>query len=184
VGSARSNRHVALLRGINLGGRNKLPMAALVALFSDEGASAVTTYIQSGNVIFDAPPKLAAALPARIAARIEQRFGLSVPIVLRSAAALAAVATRNPFLTAGASADELHVMFLRDRPSAARARALDPNRSPPDELALHGSEIYLRCPNGVARTKLSNAYFDQALATVSTARNWRTVLALCERTAP
>jgi uncharacterized protein (DUF1697 family) len=73
-------------------------------------------------------------------------------------------------------------MFLADRPSPARVATLDPKRSPPDEFEVRGREIYLRCPNGVGRTKLSNSYFDAKLATTSTMRNWRTVVKLVEMT--
>jgi uncharacterized protein (DUF1697 family) len=174
-----SPRHVALLRGINVGGKNKLPMATLAALFRDEGAREVSTFIQSGNVIFEAPAKLAATIGARIERRLAEDLGLRVPVVLRSAAELAAAAARNPFLRAGVDANELHLMFLAAAPPRELQRALDPARSPGDELALVGRDLYLRLPNGVARTKLTNAYFDKALATVSTGRNWRTVLELC-----
>ncbi len=173
-------RHVALLRGINVGGKNKLPMATLVEMFRVEGAAGVTTFIQSGNVVFDAPVKLAGAIGAGVERRIEQQLSLRVPVVLRSAAELAAAVERNPFVAARVDEDELHVMFLAARPTPAQARALDPARSPGDQFALVGRDLYLRLPNGVARSKLTNAYFDKALATVSTARNWRTVLKLLE----
>ncbi len=180
--------HVALLRGINVGGKNKLPMKALVAVFAAEGCTTITTYIQSGNVVFEAPTgrsaklpiRTAAQLPARLAARIQAEHGLTVPVIVRTAAELAAVARGNPLLAAGAAADTLYVMFLADRPSAKQIASLDPDRSPPDAFVVQGREIYLCCPAGVARTKLTNAYFDRALATVSTARNWRTVGKLVE----
>ncbi len=170
--------HVALLRGINVGGKNALAMSALTKLFTDEGCANVSTFIQSGNVIFDAPGRHVSPACARIEQRIEKELGLRVPIVNRSAAALAAVAARNPFLKAGQDSDALHVLFLKDAPAARLGRALDPARSPGDQFALVGSEVYLCCPNGVARTRLTNGYFDKALATISTGRNWRTVLKL------
>jgi uncharacterized protein (DUF1697 family) len=166
------------LRGINVGGKNVLPMKALAEMFRDEGAVDVSTFIASGNVLFGAPQKLAAAIGPRIERRIAKEFALTVPVVLRSAAELAATVARNPFLARGVDENELHVMFLADTPSAAAARALDPKRSPPDEFALVGRDLYLRLPNGAARTKLTNAYFDKALATVGTGRNWRTTVKL------
>jgi uncharacterized protein (DUF1697 family) len=105
---------------------------------------------------------------------------LRVPVVTRTADELREVSEQNPFLAAGADAAALHVVFLADRPSPARAAALDPQRSPGDALALRGRDIYLHCPHGVARSKLTNDYFDSKLATVSTARNWKTVLRLLE----
>jgi uncharacterized protein (DUF1697 family) len=119
-------------------------------------------------------------MSARIERRIDEEVGLRVPVVLRSADELAAVVAKNPFVRAGADEDQLHVMFLAAKPTAAQARALDPARSPGDEFALVGRDLYLKLPNGVARTKLTNAYFDKALGTVGTARNWRTVLKLVE----
>lgn len=168
--------HVALLRGVNVGGKNKLPMKALVALFEDLGCEAVRTYIQSGNVLFEA--KSTEGLADRIAARIEADHGLRVPVVLRTAEALARIRGDNPFPDADPKA--LHVMFLRDAPAPANVRALDPDRSPGDAFVVRGANVYVCCPNGVARTKLTNAWFDAQLGTVSTGRNWRTLGKLIE----
>lgn len=178
----RPRVHVALLRGINVGGKNKLPMKDLRGLFEELGCTDVVTYIQSGNVVYAAPAALAKRIPEAAAEAIAGEFGLAVPVVTRSAAELHRVAERNPFLDSGADPATLHVAFLAGKPAARRMAALDPGRSPPDEYLVQGSEIYLRCPNGVARSKLTNAYFDTALATTSTARNWRTVLKLVELT--
>ncbi len=170
--------HIALLRGINVGGKNKLPMKDLVTLFENAGCSRVRTYIQSGNVVFEASPALAKRLAERISEDITARYGLQVPVVMRSAAELASLSEANPFLRKGADPATLHVAFLAEQPSAASAAALDPKRSPPDEFSLRGRDLYLRCPNGMARTKLTNAYLDSKLSTTSTMRNWNTVLAL------
>lgn len=172
--------HIALLRGINVGGKNMLPMRELAALFAASGCRDVRTYIQSGNVLFAADSTSAAALPGVIAAHIAERFGLRVPVVVRTTEQLGAVIHHNPYLEAGAPEDQLHVYFLADTPSAERVALLDADRSSPDAFAVHGQEIYLRLPNGMARTRLTNAYFDAKLATTSTARNWRTVKTLYE----
>src|SRR5262245_17661392 len=119
-------------------------MSDLVKLFDAEGCTKVVTFIQSGNVVFDAPQKTAAQLGTRIAKRIDEKLGLTVPVVLRSAEELAQVAGRNPFLRAGADTDALHVLFLRDQPKAAQARALDPARSPGDQYELVGRDVFLR----------------------------------------
>jgi uncharacterized protein (DUF1697 family) len=171
--------HVALLRGINLGSVNRLAMKELAAMFDAAGCGAVQIYIQSGNVVFRAGRPLAARVPALIAAAISDRFGFECPVVTRTAAELAQVARANPFLPS-ADPDRLGVSFLADRPSQARVASLDPGRSPPDRFAVVGRDIYLHLPNGLARSKLTNAYFDSQLATISTARNWRTVLKLAE----
>ena len=179
---APSETFVALLRGVNVGGTNMLPMRDLVVLVEKAGGSAVRTYIQSGNVVFRGPKATGAQWPARIAGAIEKRFGLAVPVVMRTAAELAKVARGNPFLAAGAGPDRLYVAFLADRPAAAAAAALDPNRSPPDAFAVVGREVFLHLPNGGGRSKLTNDYLERQLATTSTIRNWRTVLALLDLT--
>jgi uncharacterized protein (DUF1697 family) len=174
--------HVALLRGVNVGGKNRLPMADLVQMFVEAGCADVRTYIQSGNVIFRANPARAEKLPGLIAKRIAEVFGYRVPVVLRTAGQLDDIIQNNPFLQAGAPEATLHVFFLADRPEARNIADLDPHRSPPDAFFVRDREIYVQLPNGVADSKLTNAYFDSRLATTSTGRNWRTVLKLHEMT--
>ncbi len=174
-----SDVHVALLRGINLGGR-RLPMKDLAPMFRDAGCGDVRTYIQSGNVVFQAGQALARRIPDLIEEAISERFGFEAPVVTRTAAEIDGVVRGNPFLKGGADPKTLHVAFLRDRPSKTGIATLDPDRSPPDEFAVRASEIYLRCPDGVARSKLTAQYFDSRLGTITTARNWRTVLKLQE----
>ena len=178
--------HIVLLRGINVGGKNKLPMKSLVAIFETLGCANVRTYIQSGNVLFEADGELARDLPTKISAAIESEFGYSVPVVLRTARQLEAAIERSPHAHELADADEnfrkkaLHVAFLADRPSDEAIAGLDPDRSPGDTFQVLDREIYLRCPNGLARTKLTNAYFDSRLGTTSTMRNWKTTCKLLE----
>ncbi|MFO0694146.1 MAG: DUF1697 domain-containing protein [Polyangiales bacterium] len=169
-------RYVALLRGINVGGKNKLPMKELVALVAGLGATDVESYIQSGNVIFEASASVARDFAGKLEAAIEARFGFESPVVLRSASELAAVLENPPF--GEAPLETRHVGFLAARPTEARVASLDPARSPGDSFVVRGSEIYLHLPNGVARSKLTNAYFDSKLGTTSTFRNWKTVVAL------
>ena len=171
---------LALLRGINVGGKNKVPMKDLSAMFVAAGCKNVRTFIQSGNVIFDAPAKLRARVPSLIAAQIADSLGYKVPLVLRSMAELEEAVSSNVFLKMGAIEDSLHIMFLANVPDPSKVMALDPNRSPGDEYLVRGRDIYLRLPNGVADTKLTNAYFDSKLSTTSTGRNWRTVTKLLE----
>jgi uncharacterized protein (DUF1697 family) len=179
-GRKRDVVYAALLRGVNVGGKNRLPMKDLAAMFAEAGCTDVVTYIQSGNVVFRATEACAARIPAAIAKVVADCLGFRAPVVTRTAGELRGVLRGNPFLRAGAEAESLHVMFLADRPTPARVAALDSRRSPPDEFEVKGREIYLRLPNGGARTRLTNAYFDSKLATTSTVRNWRTVVKLVE----
>ena len=177
---APATRYVALLRGINVGGKHRLPMAALIDCFTACGCSDVSTYIQSGNVILRAPASRIATLDRTVGDRIEASFGFRVPVVLRSAAAMQRTLASNPFLARGVAEDTLHVAFLRDTPAATRLASLDAERFAPAELAVADDCIYLRLPHGVGKSKLTNAWLDATLATVSTIRNWRTVATLCE----
>lgn len=170
--------HLALLRGTNVGGKNILPMQGLRDVCAMVGCHDVRTHIQSGNVIFRADSATAASLPDRITAEIEARFGFRVPVVLRTVAQMGDIVRDNPFLAEGAAESTLHVLFLVGQPDAHRVNGLDANQSPPDSFIVRGQEVYLRLPAGAARTKLTNAYFDAKLATVSTGRNWRTVTTL------
>jgi uncharacterized protein (DUF1697 family) len=176
-------KFVALLRGINVGGKNKLPMKDLVSIFERAGCDDVRHYIQSGNVVFQTDGARAARIAKLVGERIEQDHGLRVPVVVRTATEIHAITRSNPYLAEASPAldpKHLHVLFLAEAPGKGRASALDPGRSPPDAFALRGREVYLHLPGGVARTKLTNAYFDSALATTSTMRNWATVLKLAD----
>lgn len=173
-----SATHVALLRGINVGGKNKLPMSGLREMFAHAGCDDVRTYIQSGNVLFRAEPETVASLSGAITAQIAARFGYRVPVILRTVAQVDEAIRHNPFIAQGTAENTLHVLFLAGQPGAGRIAALDAHRSAPDAFAVRGQEVYLHLPNGAARTKLTNDYFDTKLATTSTGRNWRTVTTL------
>lgn len=165
--------YVALLRAVNVGGKNKLPMKGLCEIFTAAGCDAACHYIQSGNVVFRAPAKLAGRLPERLSDAIQKQYGHRPPVLLRTLEEFRAVVANNPFPVT----DVLHVVFLAD---AGDAFKLDPERSPGDKFEVRGREIYLNVGNGMGTTKLTNAYFDSKLKTISTARNWRTVLKLLE----
>jgi uncharacterized protein (DUF1697 family) len=169
---------VALLRGINVGGKNLVPMKNLAALFEKAGARNVSTYIQSGNVVFSAAPALIKKLPALLEKAVTAEFGCRSPVVLRSHEELVKIEKAGPF--AGEDHARLLVMFLQGDPT--NVDRLDAKRSPPDRFAVVGREIYLHCPNGYGRSKLTNDYFDRTLHTISTARNWRTLLKLIDLT--
>jgi len=172
----KATMHVALLRGINVGGKNKLPMKDLTELVEAAGGEAVRTYIQSGNVVFGS--KKPKAVVEGLEAALAERFGHEMPVVLRSAAQLERAIADYPF----AEADEKtrQVGFLSARAPKAKVRALDPERSPGDHFEVVGEQIHLWCPNGFGKSKLTNAWFDRQLGVVSTFRNWRTTLKLLD----
>jgi uncharacterized protein (DUF1697 family) len=175
-------KHVALLRAINVGGKNKLPMKDLAGMFTNAGCRDVVTYIQSGNVVFSAPAAVLKKLPQTISQKIADDFGHSVPVVVRSHEELAAVIRNNPFHKAGELEKALYVAFLGDAPGADLVASLDPQRSPPDRFVVVGRDMFLHLLNHAAKTKLTNVWMDSKLRTVSTVRNWATVLKLHEMT--
>lgn len=171
-------RYIALLRGVNVGGNNRLAMADLTRLCQQLGGSNVRTYIQSGNVALDLPPEQARSFAQDLQACIAAELNLNVPVVLRTIAELQAVLAANPWPERDLALTS--VAFLAHEPTPQLVAALDRQRSPPDEFAVRGREVYLHTPNGLARTKLTNAWLDSKLQTVSTARNWRTVQTLAD----
>jgi uncharacterized protein (DUF1697 family) len=173
------DRYVALMRGINVGGKNMLPMKDLVDMFEKAGCADVRNYIQSGNIVFSAKPTVAKTIADVIAKGVEKKFGFAVPVIVRTRKEIDAVVDDNPFLKAGTAIERLHVVFLKDRPTAEMAKILDPNRSPGDFFELRGGEIFLSITSA-AKTKITNAWLDSKLKTVSSGRNWRTVLKLRE----
>ena len=147
-------------------------------MFEAAGCTNVVTYINSGNVVFSAPSAVLKKLTVTIPNLIEAQFGFRVPLVLRSGSDLTRIIAANPYPEAVVEPQKLAVMFLANEPSADAVAALDPSRSPGDRFHVIGSDIYLHLPKGFADTKLNNAYFDSKLKTISTGRNWNTVLKL------
>jgi uncharacterized protein (DUF1697 family) len=164
--------YVALLRGINVGGSNKVSMADLRAMFQAHGLADAQTYIQSGNVVFSATAK-EAVLIDRLEAAITETFSLQIPLVVRSRAQFAAVLAADPF--ADAAPNVAHVAFLSGKPSAKAIASLDPDRSRPDAFKVVGREVYLHYPNGSGRSKLTGDYLERVLGVRATVRNRNTV---------
>ena len=180
--SAEGTVFAALLRGINVGGKNRIPMPELRELFGGLGHEDVVSYVQSGNVVFRSSEPDPAAVSGALETAVGERFGISVSVLLRTHRELGTTAAGNPFLDHGTETSRLHVLFLSAPPASAAVETLDENRSPGDEFAVSGSTIYLSFPNGSGRTKLTLDYFERRLGLVGTARNWNTLLKLVELT--
>jgi uncharacterized protein (DUF1697 family) len=174
--------YAALLRGINVAGHARVAMADLHAVFSGLGFAGISTYLRSGNVLFgtEAPRP---ALVADIEARLDREIGIRTTVLLRSREELAALAAGNPFLAAQDDPTKLHVTFLAEEPARARVAGLGDLAAEGEQFAVVGPDVYLHCPHGYARTKLTNTNIERKLAVTGTTRNWRTVLALRDLTA-
>ena len=175
-------RQVALLRGINIGSRNRIAMPALREVLGDAGYEDVETYVQSGNVVLSAGEK-AAALEGSLELLIEERFGLAIPVVVRTRAQLARVIKLNPLGDVASDPKRYQVAFLRGKLPREAAEALNVAAAEPERVVIDGREVYAWHPDGVARSKLWNALAGQGLGVTATARNWSTVLKLCEMAA-
>jgi len=169
---------VGLFRGINVGGRNLLPMKELVALLAAEGFDEVRTYIQSGNVVFRGAGT-ARAIGDRIVAAVARRFGFRPHLLLMSGADLTRAAAANPYAAARAKPQYLHLWFLVKAPRAARVRSLEAVRAPSERFTVRGRVLYLEAPQGIGRSRLA-ARAESLLGVAATARNWRTVTRLLE----
>ena len=169
-----TTRWVALLRAVNVAGHGKVKMDDLRHAFRSLGYTDVTTYIQSGNVVFssDAP-----VVPTELQRSVAVELGMPVVVVLRTSRQLARVVQRNPFTRVDAS--KLHIGFMPKRPSPAVTRELDLQRFSPEEVVIDGSELFLHLPDGMGRAKLPD-YLGRHLDVPITFRNWNTVTKLFE----
>ena len=171
-------KYVALLRGVNLGSRNKLPMADLRALLRSLGYDDVTTYLQSGNALFTSGQANLEVLAGEIEAGIARDFGLDIRVLIRTPDDLAKVVEGSPFRSETASPSPLFVCFLSARPEDERLSAIDAGQFSPDTFAVGERAIYLWLPGGFHRTKLTNAFWERRLGLDATIRNWNTVTKL------
>jgi len=175
--------YIAMLRGINVTGHKMIKMDALRASLAALRLSNVQTYIQSGNVIFGVGNGSVAALSEKIQQRILRDFGFAVPVFLRTAKELEQIIKDNPFLNETAiDHSKLHVTFLSGAALDTASEALQPLAVKPERFCVIGREIYLYCPNGYGRTKLSNTAIEKKLSIGATTRNWKTVNTLLAMT--
>jgi uncharacterized protein (DUF1697 family) len=180
------NTWIALFRGINVGGNNRLTMQELAALLDALGLRNIATYVQSGNAIFDADKGGALAWEQRIAAAVLARHGFEPRVLLIDAKALAAAVAANPYPEADVAHKSLHLFFLAAAPASAALDKLDALRAHGERFALKGKVFYLHAPGGVGNSKLA-ARAEKLLGVDATARNWRTVnevLKLCASRGP
>ena len=172
-------RYVALLRAVNVGGC-KLPMAELREVCGGLGWDNVATYIQSGNVIFEAADK-PAALESALEKAVAKRFGFERPVIVRSAKQWSAYAKGSPF--PDAERDEPNRLMLglsKSPPRAEAAKLLEEKAAAGEQVKLEGDALWIHYPGGAGTTKLTPALFDKAAGSPVTQRNWRTVLKLQE----
>ncbi len=167
---------VALLRGINVGGKKRVAMSDLRALLESLGYRDVGTYLQSGNAVFTAARGKAKELERRIASAIDAELGLDVKVLVRTATELTTVIDENPFATRRADPKQLHVVFLSAAPASNKIASVDRDRLAPDQFEPGSRVLYLRLVNGIAGSRMPD--WERALGLTATTRNWNTVTRL------
>ena len=176
-------RYVALLRSVNVAGHGRIAMDELRAAFDELGYTDVSTYIQTGNVLFTASSKSEPTLANAIEQRLAEDFGDAPAVLLRSVPELGASAGQ-PVRQSGGRPGKAPVTFLATAPSAAALDALTLPPSGRDELVVKGKEVYVHTPDGYAHTKYTGTFLERRLGVVSTTRNWNTVTKLCALVTP
>jgi uncharacterized protein (DUF1697 family) len=170
---------ISMLRGINVGSQKRLRMETLRGIYEDLGFTNIRTYVQSGNVVFESPEQDQRGLTRRIEAHIEQTCGYHVEVFIRQVDELERILAGNPFLNdRNEDPGKLHVTFFYQSPSKTVLCKLTTPSGTIDKFALGEMAIYLFCPNGYGKTKLSNGFFERKLGISVTTRNWNTVNAL------
>ncbi len=173
---------IALFRGINVGGNNKLRMADLSKLLEELGLRQVKTYIQSGNIVFQSDDQNLSDLSQQISRTVGERFGFTPYVLLLDHQALAKAAAQNPFSAAQAEPKSLHFFFMATVPTDPDLTTLESIKTPTEQFKLIDKVFYLHAPDGVGRSKLA-AKAEKLLGVEATARNWNTVAKLIEMTA-
>jgi uncharacterized protein (DUF1697 family) len=176
--------HIALLRGINVGGHNKVAMSDLRELFSDLGLTGARALLQSGNLVFQSDQLGGAALEQLLEVETTRRLNVSADYLVRCAAELQEIVARNPFPEEAISdPGHLLVMFLKTAPLASTVNALQAAVEGPETIRCDGRQLYIVYPAGIGRSKLTGAWIEKKLGSRGTARNWNTVgklAALCQ----
>jgi uncharacterized protein (DUF1697 family) len=167
--------YIAILRGINVGGNKSIRMETLKESFKKLGFRNVTTYVQSGNIIFNGEEQSTAKLELKIEEQIKVDFGYEVPVIVLTASFLQNVVENNPF-TNDSKKDHafLHVTFLSRQPENSDIKLIEKKKLGGEEIIFSERAIYLYCPDGYGRTNLNNNFLEKKLKVTATTRNWKT----------
>lgn len=172
------NRKIAILRGINVGGKRKILMAELRTLCESIGLENVVTYIQSGNIIFTSELQNE-ELENKIEKAITDKYGFDVPVIVRTSAALQDCVAKNPFAVEH-DIEHLHLTFLKEKPTTENIEKMESIDSGADEFHIIEQDVFLFCAGKYHQSKLTNNFFEKKLKVGATTRNWKTVLKLVE----
>jgi len=171
--------YISILRGINVSGQKLIKMDALRTSYEKMGFEQVTTYVQSGNVIFKGNDTDVNALEQKISQQVEEDFGYKVPVIVLSLSILKQIIDNNPFIK-DLNKDQafLYVTFLSSKPELYNIKLIEDKKQHEEEIRFSENAVYLYCPNGYGRTKLNNNFLETKLKVGATTRNWKTTKAL------
>jgi uncharacterized protein (DUF1697 family) len=174
-------KYIALLRGINVAGQKSIKMADLKNLFEAIGFKNVKTYVQSGNVVFDYEETDIIDLTNKIEEKINETYGFLVKTIILTKDELENIIINNPLVEeSDIEVEKLHVTLLSDIPELIKVLSLDVKKEENEKYIIISRSVYLYCPNGYGRTKLTNNVFERKLKTTATTRNWKTMNCLLE----
>jgi uncharacterized protein (DUF1697 family) len=173
------NKYIALLRGINVGGKRKLKMADLRKSVLKIGFTEVSTYIQSGNLFFSAEEKEVAVLEASLEKHLLEEYTYEVPVIIRTSAEIEKLIAQNPFLEVE-DFKQLHLIFLKEKPPETLIKEFEELEFPSEVFKIEAQHLYINYTNGVRNSKLSSNLIEKKLKTKATARNWKTVVKISE----
>jgi len=167
---------ISMLRGVNVGGHKRISMEQLKACYESLGFNGARTYVQSGNVVFEHETSDPSDIVDRIQGAIKRNLGLDVRVIIRTREEMLSVIKNSPFK--GLDQSKVHVTFLSEKPSSFPLKEIDAVKGGAERFSVSGREVYLFCPNGYGKTKLSNQFLEKKTKVYATTRNWRTVNAL------
>jgi uncharacterized protein (DUF1697 family) len=174
-----------MLRGINVSGQKKIIMKDLAALYESQGLTQVNTYIQSGNVVFHASVTKQVTLAKKISGAINSAYGFEVVVFVRDREQMAKTLKKNPFLDLkDVDISKLYVTFLEQAPEKGLVKKLEAVDAGVDRCKVIGNDVYLYCPGGSGKSRLSNNFIEKQLQLDGTTRNWKTVNVLHEMLVP
>jgi uncharacterized protein (DUF1697 family) len=173
-------QYIAIIRGINVGGHNRVNMKLLREILEKKKFKQVQTYIQSGNIVFASAETSAEKLESELSDLLLKGFNVKVPVIVRDSSEWARTVSRNPFLNETEDHTKLLVTFLNKKPAADDVKAVNKMKFAHDEFAFVGKDIYIFCKEGYGKTDIPNMFFEKQLKVTGTTRNWRSVLAISE----
>jgi len=175
-------KYISILRGINVSGQKKIVMKDLQVLYQNLGFKNILTYIQTGNVIFDSNEKKTLVLKNRIESAIEGKYKFHVPVEIRTKSEILKIIKNCPFGSINPIENGTKVLltFLSSAPSKTNISKIQEYVKLPEKLMVVGKEVYLYCPNGYGKSKLSNNFIENKLGVDATTRNWKSLLKLYE----